>query len=216
MRHILSTQAAALPRDLKPQPGCAQVCIARHGETDWNAAGILQGWIDTRLNARGREQALELAAALATADFARIYSSPLSRAWESAEIIAAKLKLPAPVALEGVKERGFGAIQGIPKAELAELNPQLLQQILTRNPAASFEQGETMDEFADRVLAATLSIARTSPEQRVLLITHGWVLDVITREINHVPRHTILNHKPKNSECLWLEVSEQSIRHLEA
>jgi probable phosphoglycerate mutase len=69
----------------------------------------------------------------------------------------------APVLLDGLKERNFGVIQGIPKAELAELNPVILQQILKRNPACDFEQGESMDEFADRILAGLTSIAGPAP-----------------------------------------------------
>lgn len=110
-----------------------------------------------------------------------------------------------------MKERNFGVIQGIPKAELAELNPVILQQILKRNPACDFEQGESMDEFADRILAGLTSIAGPGAGKRVLVITHGWVMDVITRHIHHQPRSAILNMKRKNGESLWLTVTSGSI-----
>lgn len=203
-----------MPGDMQPLNGSTQVCIARHGETDWNIAGILQGWLDVSLNEQGRRQAAELATAFAGSGVSCIYSSPLSRARESAEIVAGVLRLASPVCLEGMKERHFGAIQGIPKAELADLNPVLLQQILKRNPACSFEQGESMDEFADRVLDAVMSIGRQMPGQRVLVITHGWVMDVITRHIHGLARSAILNLKRKNGEFLWLEVSDEAIRPL--
>jgi probable phosphoglycerate mutase len=189
----------------------AYVCVARHGETDWNIAGILQGWIDVAINDQGRRQAYELVAGFAGSGFTCIYSSPLVRALETAQIIARSLRLPSPVCHDGLRERNFGAIQGIPKAELAELNPVLLQQILKRNPATFFEQGETMDEFADRVLAAVESIAETHSGERVLVITHGWVMDVITRHIANLPRSAMLNMKRKNGECLWLAVTPTTI-----
>lgn len=192
----------------------AYVCVARHGETDWNIAGILQGWIDVEINDKGRRQAYELVATFAGSGFSRVYSSPLSRALETAEIIARALRLAPPACHEGLKERNFGAIQGIPKAELADLNPVLLQQILKRNPATSFEQGESMDDFASRVLDAIISIARPHSGERVLVIAHGWVMDVITRHVANLPRNAILNVKRKNGECLWLEVAGQSIRPL--
>ena len=66
----------------------AQVCVARHGETDWNIAGILQGWIDVAINDQGRKQAHELAAAFTGSGFSYVYASPLSRALETAEIIS--------------------------------------------------------------------------------------------------------------------------------
>lgn len=203
-----------MPGDMPPLNGSTQVSIARHGETDWNLAGILQGWLNVPLNEQGRRQAEELATAFAGSGVSCIYSSPLSRARESAEIVARALQLASPICLEGIKERHFGAIQGIPKAELADLNPVLLQQILKRNPACSFEQGESMDDFADRVLAAVMGIARHQPGQRVLVITHGWVMDVITRHINGLPRSAILNLKRKNGEFLWLEVGDDAIRPL--
>lgn len=200
-----------VPGDFDATNGSAQVCVARHGETDWNIAGILQGWIDVEINDQGRGQAFKMAAAFAGLGFTRVYSSPLRRALETAEIIARATQLAPPLCLDGLRERNFGAIQGIPKAELAELNPVLLQQILKRNPAGFFEAGESMDEFADRVLAAFMHIAVTSPGKRVLVITHGWVMDVITRHISGLPRSAILNMKRKNGESLWLTVTPESI-----
>jgi probable phosphoglycerate mutase len=196
---------------MKPQ-NPAQLCVARHGETDWNTAEILQGWTDVEINDTGRRQAHELALRLASSGFDHVCSSPLIRALETAEIIARIQQLGLPLIHEGLKERHFGAIQGIPKAELAELNPALLQQIRRRNPATSFPQGESMNVFADRVLHALTSIAGQHPGMRLLVITHGWVMDVIFRHINGFPRSEILNLKRKNGEFLWLEVTAESIR----
>jgi probable phosphoglycerate mutase len=188
------------------------ICIARHGETDWNLTGTLQGWLDIPINAQGRRQAAELADVCSATGFARIWSSPLIRASETAEIVAETLRLPAPFLHDGLKERCFGVIQGVPKAELADLNPLLLQQLLRRNPAAHFEEGESMDEFASRVLGAVAEIAACHRGQRVLVITHGWVMDVLTRHINDLPIAAVLNLKRKNGETLWLHVDGHSIR----
>jgi len=188
------------------------VCVARHGETDWNIAGILQGWTDVPINDQGRRQAYELVGGFSHAKFSKVYSSPLIRSLETAEIIARSLRLDSPECHDGLKERNFGVIQGIPKSELADLNPVLLQQILKRNPAIDFEEGESMDEFADRVLDAISSIAKPNAGKRILAITHGWVMDVITRHIASRPRSAILNMKRRNGECVWLEVTGETIR----
>ena len=188
------------------------VCVTRHGETDWNIAGILQGWTDVPINDQGRRQAYELVGNFTHSKFSKIYSSPLIRSLETAEIIARSLRLDPPGRHEGLKERNFGVFQGIPKSELADLNPVVLQQILKRNPATDFEQGESMDEFADRVLDAIVSIAEPNAGKRILAVTHGWVMDVITRHIATLARSAILNLKRKNGECLWLEVAGKSIR----
>jgi probable phosphoglycerate mutase len=190
----------------------ARICVVRHGETDWNIAGVLQGWLDVPLNERGREQSCAMADAFADQGFARVYSSPLRRSLETAEIIAERLLLPPPTSHAGLKERNFGDIQGIPKSELAELNPQVFQQILKRNPACSFPEGEEMEEFATRVLAAIMEIGDGNRGARVLVITHGWTMDVVTRAVSGLPRSAILHHKPKNGECLWLEATHEAIR----
>lgn len=189
----------------------AQLCIVRHGETDWNSQGILQGWTDVTLNAQGRKQARALAAQFNGSGFFAIWSSPLLRARETAEIIAPLIRLPYPRFHEGLMERHFGVFQGVPKAELGDLNPVILQQILRRNPAADFEGGESMDEFADRVLTGLMDIGDRYAGERVLIITHGWCMDVITRHLLGLPRSAILNMKRKNGESLWVEAGPNHI-----
>ena len=110
--------AGAVPASL-PVDG-AQICVCRHGETDWNRSGILQGWFDVPLNEHGRQQGHEMAVGFAGADFAALWTSPLARARETAEIIAAELRLAPPSCHDGLRERNFGAVQGIPKDELAQ------------------------------------------------------------------------------------------------
>jgi 2,3-bisphosphoglycerate-dependent phosphoglycerate mutase len=185
------------------------LCIARHGETDWNTAGILQGWMDVPVNVKGRAQAVELADNVSGGRFQVVFTSPLSRASETAHIVAERLGLPPPAMHDGLKERNFGLVQGRPKAELAASQPNLYREILRRNPACEFEKGESMDDFADRVLDSLRDIARQYPGARGLVITHGWVMDVITRHIGHLPRSAVLNMKRKNIECLWLEITGQ-------
>jgi probable phosphoglycerate mutase len=187
-----------------------KLCVTRHGETDWNIAQILQGWIDVPLNDTGRRQAYELAETLADAGFSLVYSSPLQRASETAEIIAEVWKLATPTFHEGLKERFFGTIQGKPKSDLLISHPGLHQEIMRRNPAAHFDDGETLDHFADRVLDALLDIGHRHPGSRILTITHGWVMDVITRHIMHLPRTAVLGIKRKNGESIWLEIGAGS------
>ena len=184
----------------------SHLCLARHGETDWNKRGILQGWLDVPLNAKGRHQAQALAANLVASGFTAVWSSTLMRARETADIIAQVLQLPEPLSHEGLKERHFGALQGIPKSELAEQNPVLLEQILRRNPAAEFVGGESMAEFSDRVLRACVEIGSRHRGDRVLVITHGWGLDVVLRHTSGLAQNAVLHEKPKNGDCVWVEV----------
>ncbi|MBK7767203.1 MAG: histidine phosphatase family protein [Sulfuritalea sp.] len=134
--------------------GPAQVCVARHGETDWNIAGFCRA--DRRYDQRrGSPPARENGCRIRRFRLLGCPFRPLRRALETAgDHLPHVAAYAPPVCHDGSKERNFGVIQGVPKAQLAELNPALLQQILQRNPACCFEQGESMDHFASRVLDA--------------------------------------------------------------
>jgi broad specificity phosphatase PhoE len=100
------------------------IYFVRHGETDWNVRGLIQGWTDTPLNAHGHEQARAVARALANVagfrpDF-KFVASPLLRARQTMGHIAEALALdPSQVAIEErVKELGFGVWEGRPFWEL--------------------------------------------------------------------------------------------------
>ncbi|UHD14378.1 histidine phosphatase family protein [Thiocapsa bogorovii] len=186
------------------------ICVTRHGETDWNITGVLQGWIDVPLNENGRQQALEMADAFRGSAFSRVWTSPLSRAAETARIVAEVLELPPPIRCEGLKERNFGRIQGMTKRNLSIRHPGLHANILRRDPDCRFDDGESPDEFADRVVRALHEMAGRHPGERVLAVTHGWVMDVITRYVRQLPRTLVLDMKRKNGESLWLLVTAGS------
>jgi probable phosphoglycerate mutase len=182
------------------------ICVTRHGETDWNITGVLQGWIDVPLNENGRRQALEMAETFAACGFSRVWTSPLRRASETADIVASLLGLPAPLQSDGLKERHFGLVQGMSKPDLAVLHPGLHADIMRRDPACRFDEGESLDHFADRIIAALYAIADRHPGERILAVTHGWVMDVITRHVRQLPRTLVLDMKRRNGESLWLVV----------
>lgn len=187
------------------------ICVTRHGETDWNITGVLQGWIDVPLNENGRRQASEMAEAFAACGFSRVWTSPLRRASETADIVASLLGLPAPLRSEGLKERHFGLVQGMSKPDLAVLHPGLHADIMRRDPAGRFDEGESLDHFADRIIAALYEIADRHPGERILAMTHGWVMDVITRHVRQLPRTLVLDMKRKNGESLWLAVTSGAV-----
>jgi len=97
--------------------------LVRHGETDWNAARRIQGSTDIPLNETGRAQARATAAALVerfTGTRPRVVSSDLSRARETAEIIADALGAPAPTLYPELRERAYGVAEGMTVAEYLE------------------------------------------------------------------------------------------------
>jgi broad specificity phosphatase PhoE len=133
-----------------------ELILVRHGETDWNAEGRLQGHTDRPLSDYGREQARRLADDLADEEFDAIYASDLARARETAEIVAERLGLP--VTLEpDLREKNWGTWEGLTSTERLEI--ELV--------------GESTEEHQRRMLAALGRIAAQHPNGRVLVVTHG-------------------------------------------
>lgn len=139
-------------------------CFVRHGETDWNKRGISMGQTDIPLNARGREQAHSAANALKNIAFNSIVASPLSRALETAQIIAEKIRLPVTI-IEDLKEGCWGDREG------TSGNLPLLEE--WRKGLRYFEGGETFSSFSQRVLKG-LNEALLLPGP-ILVVAHGGV-----------------------------------------
>lgn len=92
-----------------------KIYAIRHGETNGNKRGVLQGWTDEPLNEKGRGLAVVTAKGLANVKFDKAYSSPLSRAFETAEIILKHNNNPTPEIIkdERIKEIRFGEWEGM-------------------------------------------------------------------------------------------------------
>ena len=146
------------------------ILLARHGETDWNRDGRFQGQADPPLNEHGREQARKLAERLSAQRFAALYTSPLRRARETAEIVAGRLGL-AVEPVDDLQEIHVGSWSGLTRDEVQGRFPAAYARWLTF--AAGWDDGETYDELTRRVVAAVLGVARRHPGERILIVTHG-------------------------------------------
>jgi broad specificity phosphatase PhoE len=101
-----------------------RVILIRHGETDWNKEQVFRGRLDIQLNQTGREQARAVAEALKGLNIVAVYSSPLSRALETAKIIGSYLKLK-PRLNEGFLDFNYGGWQGMPHRHVEKQYPYL-------------------------------------------------------------------------------------------
>lgn len=146
------------------------ILLARHGETDWNRDQRFQGHADPPLNDAGRAQADDLATALADEDLAAVYSSPLRRAFETAEIVAAAHGLE-PVAVGALREVDVGSWQGLTRAEVESRFPEQYARWLDH--AQGWEDGESYEQMGERVVAALLELAAAHDGERILVVTHG-------------------------------------------
>ena len=142
----------------------------RHGETDWNLGNRFQGHADPPLNETGQAQARDLAATLADRHVDALYSSPLRRAFETAEIIAAPHGLQ-PIPVDGLREVDVGEWQGLTRDEVEHRFPQQYKRWLAFGQG--WDRGETYDEMSRRVVATLLEFTRGHDGETVLCVTHG-------------------------------------------
>jgi probable phosphoglycerate mutase len=148
--------------------------LARHGETAWNLEQRWQGQTDVDLNQAGRAQAAALAARLATHRITRIVASDLSRARETAEIIARGLGIDGVLLDAGLRERGYGIFEGLTRAECEAQHPEEWARYLAdhrHTPA----RAELDVHVASRMHAA---VARAGARAdgaggAVLVVSHG-------------------------------------------
>jgi probable phosphoglycerate mutase len=167
-----------------------ELIVIRHGETDWNRAHRFQGQIDVPLNAMGLEQAERLAHRLRDEPFDTLLCSDLQRAQATAETLArarrhAPTLAPLPEALW--REQRFGALEGQVVAAVRDEQPTLWAQWLRHD--ADFELpggGESNRQFHARVMQALQALLARHAGQRVVVVSHGGVLDMLWRSAHRL------------------------------
>jgi broad specificity phosphatase PhoE len=151
-----------------------RIYLARHGETDWNLEGRMQGRTDVVLNAAGKEQAERLADAAAGLEIGSIVSSPLRRAAMTAEIISGRIKLPVSYHA-GLVERSFGEAEGMLKPEVIEKFGHLLvvdgEHIDWGKTC--LPGGESREEAMIRIRNALRETLPDDSADNVLVVMHG-------------------------------------------
>jgi len=150
-----------------------RIWIARHGETAWNAVGRIQGHTDVELNDTGRAQARALAGAVADAGLVAIWSSDLARARETAEIVAAELGLAAPGTDVELRERRYGAFEGLTRDECAARYPDAWRGWTTG--ATHPPDGESRVAATERIQRAIARV-HASAGGPLLVVSHGGVM----------------------------------------
>lgn len=163
--------------------------VVRHGETDWNAQQRMMGQVDLPLNGRGTMQAERVALRLSNAPIDVIVTSDLSRAFETARAIASHHPQAVVVPDARFRERLFGVFQGRTRAETAERFPDVVAEV-TRNPEhARVPEGETRAEMRARVRDGLENLLARYGDKRVLLVTHGGVLQRLVEILDSLGCH---------------------------
>ncbi len=184
-----------------------KLCLMRHGETAWNAQGRLQGQIDVPLSPLGEMQAQATARALVGERFSAIYASDLLRARHTAEAVAQELGLPLHFNV-GLRERHYGAFQSLTYAEARSRYPAEYARFEVREADFDFLGGESLLDFAARVVACISAVAVRHAGEQVLIVTHGGVLDVLHRQASGKPLSAPRDFGIPNASLHWMTVRQ--------
>ncbi len=177
--------------------------LIRHGQTDWNIEGRWQGQADVPLNAKGRQQAIKIAAQLANIGLTAIYSSDLVRAYETAEALsqATGLSIYTDPRLREIHQ---GDWQGLLVTEIQAHYGEAFRKRKQNPLNVAPPGGETVLEVKERVVAAIKDIVKRHPLERVAVVSHGFALAVIQVHFLERPIDEVWKMIPDNDE--WREL----------
>lgn len=155
------------------------IYVLRHGQTDFNIEGRLQGGLDTPLNATGIQQAKDVITSLLPLNIDSIYSSPLTRALDTSKIINTELNAPnGIICADFLKEITRGAYDGLLSSEVEAIHPKVLsnafEDFFERPP-----QGESLGDVYLRVATALPSVLKNPHWNNLLMVTHGITIRAI-------------------------------------
>ena len=157
-----------------------RIFAIRHGQTAWNAALRMQGQLDIPLDDTGRQQAEQLAQALAGEPLTAIYSSDLQRALATAQALAASTGA-AISTHRGLRERCFGCFESHTYAEIEARWPADSARWRRREPGFGPAGGESLEVFYARCVEVVLGLAAAHAGEAIAVVAHGGVLDCLYR-----------------------------------
>ncbi len=178
------------------------ICLIRHGQTDWNKKGLVQGRTNNRLNEVGIKQANDAADFLLESDptWDVILSSPLSRAYETAVIIAKKLNFSEEIATDPIfMERKFGIAEG------KVLDKVMYEEIFQEK----IEGLESLHDLQQRGLSALLKVAKVYPGKKVMITTHSQFIKGILSVLDSSFDFTMYL---KNSSLNYFTITDDQIK----
>ena len=166
------------------------VILVRHGQTDMNLQPRFQGQVNPPLNATGLEQARRLGQRLASQNAQVLVVSDLLRTVQTAQAIAQAWTNPAglPMTLDtGWREQHFGQADGLLLQDVQTRWPQQWAQWVQFREDFAFVGGESARQLHDRVIAALHRCVTAHPQQTLVVVTHGGVLDMVYRHALGLP-----------------------------
>jgi len=154
-----------------------ELILARHGETVWNVEKIYRGRTDVNLDEVGIKQAELLGKYLSNWELAAIYSSPLNRATDTANIIARYQKIGVQIA-EGLVDFDYGEWQSLPEQEVKRLYPDLLNEWHNNPHKVRMPAGESLEDVRRRAIEVVNDVF-SKYQGSVVLVSHRVVNKVL-------------------------------------
>lgn len=192
----------------------ALITLIRHGESVWNGERRIQGNQDPPLSSRGRRQAALLAARLGVHlphRPAALYASPLRRAAETAEIVAAAVSLSV-MAEPGLREMALGSWEGRTVPEIRADSPGAYEAWLRDPQACPAPGGERLDAFAARVTAAFERLRGVHPGADLILVSHGGPIKALLCHILGLDVRLLFRIKQDNTALSAIQVDGETRR----
>lgn len=154
--------------------------VVRHGETAWNAAGRIQGHLDSPLNEEGFAQAILLGERLSRERFDAAYCSDQGRVLQTIQPFVDRTGMQ-PTRTERLRERNLGVFQGLDSQECQKRYPQDYARFHGRDPEHVVPEGESIRQVYARVSSLFSELAARHPGQQILAVTRGGILDSLYR-----------------------------------
>ncbi|MBL8826108.1 MAG: histidine phosphatase family protein [Planctomycetaceae bacterium] len=179
--------------------------LIRHGESAYNVEGRIQGQANVPLTELGRKQALALGNAFRDQQFDALFSSPLDRAYHTAEPVAAALELPIQTD-DRLKELNAGVFQGLVWNEIVAQHPEAAARWKSLDPDYRIPGGESRRDLVQRALAVIESI-RSLGHKRVVIVAHGGLLSAGLKGLLDIPaeRNPFMLYNGSISTLHWGE-----------
>ncbi len=181
-----------------------EIWLVRHGQTDWNLEGRLQGQLDVPLNDTGLDQARQMAASLEGRKFGALYASDLMRARQTAEIISKVVNLPIQFDRR-LREISQGDFEGMLFSDVVKQFEGALED-RARDPVNSrLPGGESVADVARRVKDCMDDIACRNIKVPVLVVAHGLAIATILCEARGYPMESVYSHIQENATAEVIE-----------
>lgn len=155
-----------------------KIYLLRHGQSEWNLLGKVQGQSDIELNDKGIEQAQKAAKVFLDKEIDAIYSSDLKRAYQTAEIVGDKLNLKVNT-LCGIREMNFGTWEGLPIETIEKDHIDHYKLWRTEPHEITFVDGENLKIVQARALADVKKIMSETSNKNILLVSHGTAIKAL-------------------------------------